>query len=144
MPATDEFKMETWTYAGRRFSADHKLFHVWNDSDGDDHYFDKAPTGPVIGGNYEVEVKRHGEGRVTARGIESSTYKGLFGVNVDDWVMEDRTAVAQQEAHRAKQRDAKASKDIGDLTLRQVRDMLASKPTTQRWGLKAQVLEYLG
>jgi hypothetical protein len=116
---SDDFKPETWTYAGRRFGSNNKMLHCWNDGDGKFHYFDKAPTGAAIGGQYKVDVKRVDD-RITARGIENSTYKGMFGVSTDDWKVEDRTAVAQQEAHRSQARDAKKSKDIGDLTLSEI------------------------
>lgn len=142
-----EWTVERWTYIGRRWDSNkHKTYHGFRDEEGLDRFFDKAPTPPIIGGAYEVECQHLPGGGLTAR-IQAANALGIPADSDESvrrgYQVADRTAVTQQEHWRSIQRMAKDSKDIGGLTLRELREILAKHPTSQRWGVLAHVMEYL-
>ena len=138
------FETETWWYAGRR-ELKSRLAHAFTPLQDEGFLlYSKAPKSPVIGASYRVEVERSSD-HVTAK-ISSAV---LFladterHADIDQWRLEDRTAVALVEQYRAVKRMAQANGELGLLTLQDIRVAYSKAPTVQRWGLVAAVLAYI-
>lgn len=144
---TTDTTTERWAYAGRCILTGRKTGHefVTEGGSGESFYFAKAPKNPVVGGVYTVEVERHEDG-VTVVGLTQSFWTGEYVEDYkrDKWRADDRQAAAELDHDKAARAAAKDNGDLGDLTLRQVRDMLRTAIGTRRVSLLAVVLRYLG
>ena len=136
----EEWETRRFYYAGRRYTGS-KILHVMsavNDPD-DVAAFKKGPPGLFIGGMYEVEI------RTDSARIQSATWlsREPKSDRAPDWRLKDQAAGIEQERDRALRRMRKENADIGNLTLREIRTMIAAQPRHVKNGTIQVVTNYL-
>lgn len=104
----EEFTTEEWLYQGRRLSRERKIVYAWHSLVGDHTYFFTKVAGQVIGGVYEIPVKRTAD-EIYVRG--APTFLRLSEHDTDEdrsvWQAQDRDAKAKQDAAAWEKRMAK-------------------------------------
>lgn len=140
--ADDEWETEEWTYVGRVLGFKKMQYRFIRPGEGD-VFYSAAPTGPVVGGVYSVEVKPASEG-LTARVQGASYIRMSDSESLTTWRMDDKTAQVEQERRRAAKRMAAENSDIGALTLAEVAAIIGRQLPHQRAGTLAVVLQYVG
>lgn len=148
----DGFETTHIVYMGRRLSTKGKLLQLFallaDLQDGKDEadpefnamLYDRAMRGPEIGAVYEVPMNQAGTARFgDARRVEGYSDRPA----VDRWRIVDMTQAREKERRNAERRLAKASTDIGDMTLDQLRTMIASQPQHVADGTLLIVIRHL-
>jgi hypothetical protein len=146
----DEFEPTFVVYIGRRLMKRDKLgqaFALLSDlEDGklemdiDLLLYDRAITGPTVGGVYQVPMNQAGTGRFS-KAVLMSAYEDR--AQVDKWVVLDAATAREKERRNAEKRLAKESRDIGEMTLDQLRTMIATQPQHVADGTILIVLRFL-
>lgn len=138
MTTTDEFTTQRWTFAGCRIDTKKKLVNVWVDHHGEDHWYTKDGS-HVVGGIYEVESTADGSSARLRSGLR---YVGRADHYPPEWDLKHREATTLLEMYRAEAK-AKAENPLGQMTLDEVRAILAKRLPSQRAGMLAAVLSYI-
>lgn len=102
----------------------------------------KKPFGDVVGGIYDIETKPDDPGQVypqTARFIAVLDEPE----KVQEWRLKQQAARLAQEADRALKRAKKQNVEFGDLTLKEIKEMMRGQLTHQRHGMIAAINNYL-
>lgn len=123
-------------YRGGRFAL------TYLDENGEKRAWKKANLGGVIGGVYEVEI----EGDPSSVYSDTSRYVSIAEGREEEiakWRLLDRAARAEQEAIRAERRAKESNGDLGDLTLREIREIMRGQLGHQRHGMLTAVSAYI-
>lgn len=136
--SADEFTTQRWTFAGCRMGSDKKLSNAWIDHHGESHWFPKTGS-PIVGGIYEVESTADGSRARLKGGL---VFVGRASDYPSEWDLKHREATTLQEMYRAEAK-AKADNPLGNMTLNEVRAMMAKRLPSQRAGMLAAVISYI-
>jgi hypothetical protein len=112
--AQDDRTVELWYYKGQRTNGD-RLVEAWQDPSGRELWYGKPKKGYVIGGEYEVRVKRE-DTQVTRYGnpVWTGARADPDVYPVTDWELYDRAAklkvtFARRHADATKQTELNAA-----------------------------------
>lgn len=134
-------KVELWTDIGERVGKGNKTMYAYEKPDGTHAYTDKRFSGSYFGAEWDVNVL--GDGRFYTGGKLAPKYRGKSTKDLTHLFQVAMENKAVLDLEKAKARDKRNSMDIGELTLRQIRDRMDASFGTTRTALVATVVDYL-
>lgn len=141
MAAKQTFTTERWIYIGKRRVQSGKLADFFLDPKEAELGYSKT-NASVVGGIYEVEVDRSGDG-VTCKSQAMVYQERADNVAVANWEAEHR-AVTTADLLRKREDKDKKDQQFGKLTLDELREQMTRLPHPQKVALTAQILRYVG
>jgi hypothetical protein len=138
---TDELTTQVWTFAGRVILTNKKLGFRFYTADGEERIFGKGPSGAVIGGQYEVEANDTQARVTTAKFIGQDLSDEA---KITRWRAEDRAEYTTHEMWATEKRLARDNGNLGNMTLDQIAEMMATALPSRRHAMVALVMSHIG
>ena len=153
-------KIESWVYLGQRENGNGKIIHAWAEFDDAvktwsadpsavEMWFPRRCGADVVGGVYEIPITREireGDDEETVSGTFSKK-KMVSTLKHNDFTKEWRILHAAAKGLRtqkiAEKKLAAESEDIGDLTLKEIGDVISKLGPAQRRAAIARVLQVI-
>tara|TARA_R100000008_G_scaffold19749_2_gene10158 strand:- start:210 stop:698 length:489 start_codon:yes stop_codon:yes gene_type:complete len=154
-------KIESWVYLGQRENGDGKIIHAWAEFDDAvknglkavEMWFPRRCGADVVGAVYEIPITREireGDDEETVSGtfsekkmVSTLKHNGHGTDFTKEWRILHAAAKGLRTQKIAEKKLAAESEDIGDLTLKEVGDVISKLGPAQRRAAIARVLQVI-